>query len=437
MDKYYWHGKSTLYEEISNVIGLKKVSIATAYISCDGVKIIQDIKDKYKLKKEQIRVFISSEFSSDKPHVLLEKLRQICIIYIIFQPKLHSKVFMLKSNNECKIIFGSANLTKGGFESNIEFDVIKKINNDEEDKLNIFFDYCFNNATVVDDRLIEIYKNNYEAFEQYRKDSNNIKKLFNQYINKDNIFDENSYDLSNMYFNFDDYETLFPKNESLKDSNIMYRRKIIQNKMLAIHDSIIKKIKKKGIYPHWNKQNITSAIIPMEFNRFKVNWLGVRYGKSHDFIKYISESIEDKADEFSFPKHACIQYNLTPEGFEINLFHAVRHKAIDRGFLHGGIIDEKSVEIVNAIRKLKGKGYRWIINREGSISFNIDTEKSEKFIDFYKNNDEDGYESYLCYFIVPNDTRLKDIESISELILDKIDEILALYWLLSWNGKIR
>lgn len=119
MDKYYWHDKSTLYEEINNVIGLKKVSIEIAYISNDGVKIIQDIKDKYKIKKEQIRVFISSEFSLDKPYVILEKLRQLCKVYIIFQPKLHSKLFMLKNSNKCKIIFGSANLTKGGFESNI------------------------------------------------------------------------------------------------------------------------------------------------------------------------------------------------------------------------------------------------------------------------------------------------------------------------------
>lgn len=434
MDNYYWHDKPTLYEELRNVVGLKKVDIATAFISDEGIKIIQDIKEKYKLKKEKIRVFVSSEFSVDKPHILLEKLRQICTIYVVFQPKLHAKVFMFKGSNECKIIFGSANLTKGGLELNIEFDNIKTLEKDEETKISYFFDYCLNKAIEVDNELIEVYRSNYEAFEQYRKESNNIKRLFNQYINKDNCFDEDTYDLCEMYFSYENYETLFSKNESLQDSNIMNRRKIIQNKMLAIHNHITKRIESKGIHPHWNKQNITSAIMPMDFNRFKVNWLGVRYGKSYEFIKYISESIEEKTDEFSFPKHACIQYNLTPEGFEVNLFHAVRHRAIDRGFLHG-VIDKKNREIVNTIKKLKGKGYKWIINREGSIFFNIDTEESEKFIDFYKKNDEDGYESYLCYFVEPDDIRLKDIESISELILEIIDEILPLYWLISWNGK--
>lgn len=44
-----------------------------------------------------------------------------------------------------------------------------------------------------------------------------------------------------MYFNFDDYEDLFPKYESKNDSNIINKRKIIQSNLLKIHEYIIKK----------------------------------------------------------------------------------------------------------------------------------------------------------------------------------------------------
>ncbi|SDL66134.1 hypothetical protein SAMN04488502_101486 [Dendrosporobacter quercicolus] len=59
-------------KSVSNVI------IASAFISADGVRILRQIKDTYSLKKENITLYLSAQFSSDKPHKILEQLSELC-----------------------------------------------------------------------------------------------------------------------------------------------------------------------------------------------------------------------------------------------------------------------------------------------------------------------------------------------------------------------
>lgn len=259
-----------------------------------------------------------------------------------------------------------------------------------------------------------------------------LEKEIYKFQNNDDAFDKDEYDLSNRYFNFDDYETLFLRNQSLEDIEINKRRKIIQNKILAVDKYIYKKVKKLGVYHHWRESNITSLIRPCVYNNGKVGWVGARYGKHEDEIKVLNNGAT-KDEELGFQKHACLQYCITQYGVEINLFHAVKRDAVDRGYLHEKI-NSLAPNIIDEIDNLKGEYYVWYIDND-KYSFNIDERDSKEFIEFYKKYDIEGRNSYLAYFISPDDEILESKETLGDFILQEFEKLIPLYNLLSMRLK--
>lgn len=119
------------------------------------------------------------------------------------------------------------------------------------------------------------------------------------------------------------------------------------------------------------------------------------------------------------------------------MFHSVRRDGVDRSYLHGKINKIKN-EIIKELDSLRGQEVKWIIyddiNKQRYV-FDVDSEKCSDFIDFYKKYDDEGRESSLVYYLKPDDSRLKDINSISQLIIEKIKLLLPLYNLLSFRIK--
>ena len=211
----------------------------------------------------------------------------------------------------------------------------------------------------------------------------------------------------------------------------MEKRKRLKEKILRIHEKVYPILNKENIHCHWVKNNITSLIIPDAINFWKVSWIGVRYGKHENEVKSMM------SDEFGFPKHSCLQFSINPDGFAINLFHAVRRDAVDRDYLHKNINKLKD-RIITELDKLKGEGLEWVIHdniENRDYTFKIDNERSEDFITFYKENDDEGRESYLSYFLEPDDDNLKDVNSISTIVIEKIKLLLPLYNLLAFRIK--
>lgn len=197
------------------------------------------------------------------------------------------------------------------------------------------------------------------------------------------------------------------------------------------------------MHPHWNPNNITSGTKPSVFNHHRVSWIGVRYGKTEREVKQLNldfpmsrgnyrTSRDD--DQLGFQKHACIQFCLIPSGFEIVLFYAVANGAVDRGYLHDLIDNNRKAElknIVRAIEKLKGKGFIWNISdpkqRKTVSNFIIDDESPEDFISFYKKYDKKGLISVCSFVVQPDDTNLTSRKDIAKLALKKTKELLPLY----------
>lgn len=126
---YYWNknaSKIILEDELVCMNKVEKVYIGTVFFSSEEFRILNDIIKKNSLKKENVYVNISNEFSQDKPHELLAELCKIAQVRIFFNHKFHSKVYLLKGIKS-KVIFGSSNFTDGGFLKILSLTVLKRL----------------------------------------------------------------------------------------------------------------------------------------------------------------------------------------------------------------------------------------------------------------------------------------------------------------------
>ncbi|MFX3637060.1 MAG: phospholipase D family protein [Candidatus Pristimantibacillus sp.] len=429
IDTYYWHGEA-YKNEFSNLKNLKNLKIATAYISNYGIDLLKEVILMNKLKKVDVEVFLSPEFSYNKPSEMLNVLRTIANTYLVISIPFHAKVVLAESIDlKNKVMFGSSNFTEGGIERNIEFDLIRNLETTQEnEKFKLFFDFCRNNSQLVNQEIINSYLGNEAEFEELNKLNKKIKKKLVMFKNKDDSFDDEDYDLKDYFFQFEDYEAFFYRNEQRKDKGMMQQRTNVREKMLEIHEAIYNDIQALNLHCHRRKGNITSLIIPSDYNKKRVGWLGVRYGKSPKELDTLNSGAE-KDEELGFQKHACLQFSITKRGFEINLFHAVPKDAFDRNHVHGKFENKEFLSRINdEIRKLKGNNLVWYIYEDDiPITFEIDNEDDDKFIEFYKNHDLSGRESFLSYSLEPDDPRIKNLFSIAILVKDKIKLMLPLY----------
>jgi hypothetical protein len=429
---YYWNkvteNKTSMEDELANFDKPREIVIATAFISFEGLNIVKRITNKYNLNKDRIKIFLSSEFTQDKPHELLVQLNSFSTVKIIFDRFFHSKVYLIKGTNQSKIIFGSSNLTIGGFKNNIEFNYIDIVENSKLESIWDFFKFCEIKAIPINDDIIRYYEDNYKEIEQLNEINKKLRKKLNRYFYKDDALDNDILNIDNFYFTFEDYETFFKRNQARGDIEIKEKRKRVRNKLLRIHKKIYKSIKEMGLECHWRDENITSLIEPRPFNNGRVGWLGVRYGKTKKEIDTLNfnSTLESK---IGFQKHACLQYSLIPSGFEITLFLAVKHDAIDRQYLHDKI-RELQPKIEEELSKLKGLNMTWEIydeENDENFSFDINEEDERKFCDYFKKNDKEGRESFLRMYYEANDIRIKNIDNISKEIIKYMKLLLPLY----------
>lgn len=439
---YYWSKNSNkvdLEEELVIVDKVKEVFIGTAFFSYEGLRILNDIIKKNSLKKECVHVYISNEFTQDKPHELLVELCKISQVKIFFNHTFHSKVYLLKGSIN-KVIFGSSNFTAGGFSKNIEFNNIEEVYDQRLEEIERFFKYCDFHSTIVTDDVIKYYRDNQDEIEALNKTQKKLRKKIKGYVHQDDAMDPDDYKIDGYYFTFSDYETFFNRNMERGDIDIRDRRKVVQDKILAIHNKIYPKIKKLGVNCHWNPNHVTSLISPCVYNKGRVGWLGIRYGKTKKEVDIVNQWLEDnEKDEIKgFQKHGCLQFCIAPSGFEINLFLAVRHDAIDRAYVQEKM-QQFEPKITKEISKLKGYGMTWEIYNDETkdqYTFDIDNNKAQDFCKFLKKYDKDGCESFLRLFYPANDKALLDIDTISNEVVKYMTLLNPLYNAMVWRPKV-
>lgn len=257
-------------------------------------------------------------------------------------------------------------------------------------------------------------------------------------------------DNSIWYFTDDDYDAFSSDNESSTDRAVRNARETVRLKLVDLNKSLLRRIVKSGMDLHnhpsslRNPKLITSLTIPCEFNKYKVSWLGIRYGKSKQHLNLLNYGIQpkwksggdDEIDKLGFQKYACLQVDVDYAGVDVGIYHAVPHDALDRAYLHDNI-DKKATEIIDALRKVRFKGYEWsIYDTETDINetFYFDRRPLEYFITWYKQTDRVGTYSFMLKHFPRYDYRISK-DYIEDTCFSITEELYELYQLLSWQPR--
>lgn len=263
------------------------------------------------------------------------------------------------------------------------------------------------------------------------------------------------------YFSMDDFETFRPDVQSLNTKEIRDRRKMVQEKLLILNDDIKEYIEQEGleIYTHPKKNHITSLIYPCTYNHNCVDWLGVRYGKAERDILELNKTFDmargfnpgksskncadtNQNTEMQFQKHACIQVDISYDGVDVGIFHAVPWGAVDRMYLRDIIYKEdidKMSKIQDELNNIKFYGYQWRTyntmtsdeSNKHSI-FDFDSDNIADFFKWYQNNDIEGCYSSMMQHFPRYDERISS-NNIVDTCKKVIKQVYPLYKAISWD----
>lgn len=263
------------------------------------------------------------------------------------------------------------------------------------------------------------------------------------------------------YFENSDLDIFRWDLQSSSSKDIRDARKIAQSKLIALNPEIIRGIKsnKLDLYNHAQKNHITSLIFPCTYNKGHVNWIGIRYGKSERDIKELNKTVDRMSGfrngnssryannrsndiKMQFQKHACLQIDISYDGVDVGIFHAVPYGAIDRIYLHDVIDkDDKSKInlIVQELKKIQFYGYKWHIYDTNAIDevflnriFDFDLRQPEDFLSWYDKYDKDGCFSSMLMHFPRYDKRISE-NNIIDTCISIIKQLYPLYKAISWD----
>ncbi|MBL0052916.1 MAG: phospholipase D family protein [Bacteroidetes bacterium] len=100
----------------------KKSLFVQHFLSNSGLKSLLELINQ---KKTKTIFYVGTNFYQTEPSALKQLFSDGHIIYLNRDksPTFHPKIFLLRTQNEVKVFIGSANLTSGGLETNIETSV--------------------------------------------------------------------------------------------------------------------------------------------------------------------------------------------------------------------------------------------------------------------------------------------------------------------------
>lgn len=247
------------------------------------------------------------------------------------------------------------------------------------------------------------------------------------------------------YFGVEDFEIFNSDVVRTNGNDIAAKRRIVKNKLLEINEDIKGTMGVKDLHNHWKPEHIISWLTPCEYNKGKVDWIGLRFGRNKDKIDALNFGI-GKDEMLGFQKYNCFQINLCRTGVEMGMFHSVPKDGVDRMYCHQMIRsgDEKfRKDLVKAVDKIVGYGFVWSVGNDfESDSFSFDDVEcsdgcsvGDKFIDWYDRCDRDGMYSSVLYHFSRFDDRIGSKDLIEVEFLKIVERLGDLYKVMSWKVK--
>lgn len=176
--------------ELCDCLGTsKKAYISVAFLKNSGLRLIMDQLKNFLSNDGELLIIAGQNFGLTEPEALLSLLDLLknypaSKLYLYKAESadniFHPKMYLFEADEGCKIILGSANMTKGGISSNMEISISIKCKRDSDiwkQAISTFDTYILNSIPATR-RAIEQYKIYYDKQLVYSKKINSIPQKY-------------------------------------------------------------------------------------------------------------------------------------------------------------------------------------------------------------------------------------------------------------------
>ena len=212
-----------------------EVIICVAFLKLSG---LSKIIDKLKEKTGKCLFYIGTDFYLTEPTALRKLFSSGHTVFITKKEKCtyHPKIFYFRKDDNISIIIGSANLTSGGLETNIEasFEIDTELNSNIDNEIKSLIS-SFNEFSIhiKNDQIISDYENRYNAYKLKHTEADNqfeieLQKILELELERNRTFEDKSKSLKTGNPNpqnrnvqvtekdYTDFEIYFPKYQAYK-----------------------------------------------------------------------------------------------------------------------------------------------------------------------------------------------------------------------------
>ena len=396
--------KSYLKDEL---VQAKKVWIATAMISNEGWRFLQD-----NIPSNAQQNFLIGIDLATSPNVFESILTNMEINARVYQTThtFHPKVYIVEKQNSDLIAFiGSSNTTMGGLENNVEMNFVVS-DKEECRKLRQWFDELFVNGYLITDNFISDYKSKYKSscalICEVSKNVATIKESI--------ILDQKQ------FFCRNEHEIFNERYHRVNTESIYLLRMSVRDKFRNLHSKIYPKFSQYGLsdlHCHHNSREIVSRHFFNPFSGNYINAMWLHYGKSLEELQKYSDK------EASFINNIRIQVIIHEDSLGIWLVLGKDWGSIkDREHFRRQMLNEQiQIDFFNHFKKLDNQ--YWI---------SVPSFKSAAQITSHKQLMNIVCEETLSeYFIIGRDINYLDEklsnEKIETTILEEFQKLYPLY----------
>lgn len=167
----------------------KKACIAVAFLKESGLRLIMDSLKDFLSNDGELQIIAGQNFGLTEPEALTSLLDLLknypaSKLYLYKAESadsiFHPKMYLFETENGCKIILGSANMTKGGICSNNEVSIFIECERDSDIRQQAVstFDAYISNSIPATRQAIEQYKIYYDKQRVYNKKINSIPQRY-------------------------------------------------------------------------------------------------------------------------------------------------------------------------------------------------------------------------------------------------------------------
>lgn len=320
----------------------------------------------------------------------------------------HPKVYLIKSNDEYVAFVGSANLTDGGFEHNVELNY--KISNQADclDILN-WFNSLFKDGYSLSDENINEYEGQLESIQETEQELKRKRKSI--VLKKPHTIANplDAIDFTDRYFKKEHHwafrkELWYTDNEDAVDE-----RELAKSKCIELHELVFPRFKDYGIQilePNPMSDHLISMIRQIDPTKPRaINAMWLSYGKNVNEIKEYQKLVgPDQKAKQTFIHHARLQIRIDVRNIGIWLLFAKENEGglFDRAFFKEQMRDRDFRD--KFFQMIKSLPSEYFISVGGDNEFCNSFNSSEELYDFTKKDNNQ------MYFIIGRDYEIQNDE---------------------------